>query len=59
MNWNILHRQPNAFKGKVSILFSPSFSVPFLECLELEASVTVSVGVDFNDSTQAASFQLW
>ncbi|XP_060791705.1 AP-3 complex subunit beta-1 isoform X2 [Neoarius graeffei] len=29
-----------------------------IECLELEASVTVSVGVDFNDSTQAASFQL-
>ncbi|KAI4882467.1 hypothetical protein NFI96_027581 [Prochilodus magdalenae] len=29
-----------------------------IECLEPEASVTVSVGVDFNDSTQAASFQL-
>uniref|UniRef100_A0AAR2K9S1 AP-3 complex subunit beta n=1 Tax=Pygocentrus nattereri TaxID=42514 RepID=A0AAR2K9S1_PYGNA len=29
-----------------------------IERLEPEASVTVSVGVDFNDSTQAASFQL-
>ncbi|XP_017348123.2 AP-3 complex subunit beta-1 isoform X2 [Ictalurus punctatus] len=29
-----------------------------IESLELEASVTVSVGVDFNDSTQAANFQL-
>ncbi|MCJ8741025.1 hypothetical protein PDJAM_G00065940 [Pangasius djambal] len=29
-----------------------------IESLELEASVTVSIGVDFNDSTQAASFQL-
>ncbi|KAM9450615.1 AP-3 complex subunit beta-1 isoform 1-T1 [Clarias gariepinus] len=29
-----------------------------IESLELGASITVSVGVDFNDSTQAASFQL-
>ncbi|XP_060746354.1 AP-3 complex subunit beta-1 isoform X2 [Tachysurus vachellii] len=29
-----------------------------IESLELEASVTVSLGMDFNDSTQAASFQL-
>ncbi|CDQ79999.1 unnamed protein product [Oncorhynchus mykiss] len=36
---------------------SPSFS-PFSECLLPEASVTVSLGVDFNDSTQAANFQL-
>ena len=34
---------------------SPSFS----ERLEPEASVTVSMGVDFSDSTQAANFQLW
>ncbi|CAB1318710.1 unnamed protein product [Coregonus sp. 'balchen'] len=27
-------------------------------CLEPEASVTVSMGIDFNDSTQAANFQL-
>ncbi|KAK6316139.1 hypothetical protein J4Q44_G00136630 [Coregonus suidteri] len=29
-----------------------------IECLEPEASVTVSMGIDFNDSTQAANFQL-
>uniref|UniRef100_A0A8C7L922 AP-3 complex subunit beta n=1 Tax=Oncorhynchus kisutch TaxID=8019 RepID=A0A8C7L922_ONCKI len=29
-----------------------------VECLLPEASVTVSLGVDFNDSTQAANFQL-
>uniref|UniRef100_A0A8C7SQQ6 AP-3 complex subunit beta n=1 Tax=Oncorhynchus mykiss TaxID=8022 RepID=A0A8C7SQQ6_ONCMY len=29
-----------------------------IECLLPEASVTVSLGVDFNDSTQAANFQL-
>lgn len=36
-----------------------SLAISFSESLELEASVTVSLGVDFNDSTQAASFQLW
>uniref|UniRef100_A0A8C8HPR6 AP-3 complex subunit beta n=1 Tax=Oncorhynchus tshawytscha TaxID=74940 RepID=A0A8C8HPR6_ONCTS len=30
-----------------------------IECLEPEASVTVFIGIDFNDSTQAANFQLW
>ncbi|XP_035613077.1 AP-3 complex subunit beta-1 isoform X2 [Oncorhynchus keta] len=29
-----------------------------IECLEPEASVTVFIGIDFNDSTQAANFQL-
>uniref|UniRef100_A0A4W5MIE3 AP-3 complex subunit beta n=1 Tax=Hucho hucho TaxID=62062 RepID=A0A4W5MIE3_9TELE len=29
-----------------------------IECLLPEASVTVSLGIDFNDSTQAANFQL-
>uniref|UniRef100_A0A8C7HRX2 AP-3 complex subunit beta n=1 Tax=Oncorhynchus kisutch TaxID=8019 RepID=A0A8C7HRX2_ONCKI len=29
-----------------------------IECLEPEASVTVFMGIDFNDSTQAANFQL-
>ncbi|KAK6305137.1 hypothetical protein J4Q44_G00239170 [Coregonus suidteri] len=29
-----------------------------IECLQPEASVTVSLGIDFNDSTQAANFQL-
>uniref|UniRef100_A0A4W5K3D1 AP-3 complex subunit beta n=1 Tax=Hucho hucho TaxID=62062 RepID=A0A4W5K3D1_9TELE len=29
-----------------------------VECLEPEASVTVFMGIDFNDSTQAANFQL-
>ncbi|XP_062867154.1 AP-3 complex subunit beta-1 isoform X1 [Trichomycterus rosablanca] len=29
-----------------------------IECLERNASATVSVGVDFNDSTQAANFNL-
>ncbi|KAI1905237.1 hypothetical protein AGOR_G00014050 [Albula goreensis] len=29
-----------------------------IECLEPEASITVSMGIDFNDSTQAANFQL-
>lgn len=37
--------------------FPPSF--PFTERLEPEASVTVSMGIDFSDSTQAANFQLW
>lgn len=31
----------------------------FLESLEPEGSVTVSMGIDFCDSTQTASFQLW
>jgi len=30
-----------------------------VECLEPERSVTVSMGIDFCDSTQTASFQLW
>lgn len=30
-----------------------------IERLEPGASVTVSMGIDFNDSTQAANFQLW
>ncbi|KAG7477039.1 hypothetical protein MATL_G00089110 [Megalops atlanticus] len=29
-----------------------------IECLEPGASITVSMGIDFNDSTQAANFQL-
>uniref|UniRef100_A0A674D0A9 AP-3 complex subunit beta n=1 Tax=Salmo trutta TaxID=8032 RepID=A0A674D0A9_SALTR len=29
-----------------------------IECLEPDASVTVFMGIDFNDSTQAANFQL-
>ncbi|XP_048874604.1 AP-3 complex subunit beta-1 [Brienomyrus brachyistius] len=29
-----------------------------IECLKPDASITVSMGIDFNDSTQAASFQL-
>lgn len=33
--------------------------LPFAERLEPEASVTVSMGIDFSDSTQAANFQLW
>lgn len=40
-----------------SLLFASSLS--FAERLEAEASVTVSMGIDFSDSTQAANFQLW
>ncbi|XP_026875117.2 AP-3 complex subunit beta-1 isoform X2 [Electrophorus electricus] len=36
----------------------PALPVVHAQCLEPEKSVTVSMGVDFNDSTQAASFQL-
>ncbi|CDQ87100.1 unnamed protein product [Oncorhynchus mykiss] len=39
-------------------LFLSSSSSLFSECLEPEASVTVFMGIDFNDSTQAANFQL-
>lgn len=40
-----------------SLLFASS--LPFAERLEPEASVMVSMGIDFSDSTQAANFQLW
>lgn len=39
--------------------FCPPHPHPFAERLEPEASVTVSMGIDFSDSTQAANFQLW
>ncbi|XP_046723919.1 AP-3 complex subunit beta-1 isoform X1 [Silurus meridionalis] len=47
-----IHIMETVSTGKKIHSFSP------VESLELEASVTVSIGVDFNDSTQAASFQL-
>ncbi|KAK1803600.1 hypothetical protein P4O66_021012 [Electrophorus voltai] len=47
-----IHISEKTSAGQNIHCFSP------VECLEPEKSVTVSVGVDFNDSTQAASFQL-
>ncbi|TSK71986.1 AP-3 complex subunit beta-1 [Bagarius yarrelli] len=47
-----IHITETAITGQKIHRFNP------IESLELEESVTVSVGVDFNDSTQAASFQL-
>lgn len=38
---------------------TPRLSLFHTERLDPEASVTVSMGVDFKDSTQAANFQLW
>ncbi|KAK3555908.1 hypothetical protein QTP86_029779 [Hemibagrus guttatus] len=47
-----IHIMETASTSQKIHCFSP------IESLELEASVTVSLGVGFNDSTQAASFQL-
>ncbi|XP_035377387.1 AP-3 complex subunit beta-1 isoform X1 [Electrophorus electricus] len=47
-----IHISEKTSAGQNIHCFSP------IECLEPEKSVTVSMGVDFNDSTQAASFQL-
>ncbi|XP_027008700.2 AP-3 complex subunit beta-1 [Tachysurus fulvidraco] len=47
-----IHIMETASTSQKIHCFSP------IEILELEASVTVSLGMDFNDSTQAASFQL-
>ncbi|XP_076835456.1 AP-3 complex subunit beta-1 isoform X2 [Brachyhypopomus gauderio] len=51
-NLEDIHISEKTSTGQNIHRFSP------IECLEPEKSVTVSVGVDFNDSTQAASFQL-
>ncbi|MED6290308.1 AP-3 complex subunit beta-1 [Characodon lateralis] len=53
----ILHTMPLELTlSSLLSCFLPSF--PFSERLESEASVTVSMGIDFSDSTQAANFQL-
>uniref|UniRef100_A0A8C6KQ82 Adaptor related protein complex 3 subunit beta 1 n=1 Tax=Nothobranchius furzeri TaxID=105023 RepID=A0A8C6KQ82_NOTFU len=49
---------PTLHTALLSFTFSSPFIFPFSERLEPRASVTVSMGIDFSDSTQAANFQL-